>query len=90
MLQFRHLNPNWEQPVKTVPDSRDFLVIESVPRVFIASHPHSTQIPIFRNILTGTITPFNRLDDISSNKSGIGILFNVKDPSKREIITLLK
>jgi DNA polymerase II small subunit/DNA polymerase delta subunit B len=91
MLQFRHLNPNWEQPIKSVPDSRDFLVIENIPKVIIASHPNSTQIPLFRNILAGTISSFNQIDNSrSESNNGIGILFNVKDPSKREIINLFK
>ncbi|MHA1983167.1 MAG: hypothetical protein ACW967_02355, partial [Candidatus Hodarchaeales archaeon] len=91
MLQFRHLNPNWEQPIKSVPDSRDFLVIENIPKVIIASHPNSTQIPLFRNILAGTISSFNQTDNNrSESNNGIGILFNVKDPSKREIINLFK
>ncbi|OLS27757.1 MAG: DNA polymerase II small subunit [Candidatus Heimdallarchaeota archaeon LC_3] len=92
MLEFRHLYPDWKLTVKPVPDDRDFLVMDSVPDVIITSHPNSTQVPIFRNILVGTISPFNLPENskLSVDNNGIGILFNLKNSTERVIINLLR
>ena len=82
LLEYRLLYPDWVQERHVLPDAVDYLVIDKLPTSFLAAHPSKTEIPVYSKILAATVASFD-----SAEKPSSAILYNIKNPSKREILT---